>query len=91
MEARDRTKGRNAAWPLLRDLINERTGIYYDQNSLDLMPPPREHVCFRKHDFSETVLRLVQRRAPDENCLPKLLAQPRANGFVHAVGVDSRH
>jgi len=37
MEARDRTTGRNAAWTLLRDLINERTGIHFDQNSLDLM------------------------------------------------------
>src|SRR5438552_1272541 len=33
----DRPNVRNAAWMLLRDLINERTGIYFDQNSLDLM------------------------------------------------------
>src|SRR5215467_3329569 len=36
MEPLDRTP-RNAAWVLIRDLINERTGIYFDHRSLDLM------------------------------------------------------
>jgi chemotaxis protein methyltransferase CheR len=37
MESGYRTNARNTAWQLLRDLINERTGLYFDQNSLDLM------------------------------------------------------
>src|SRR5262245_32665817 len=37
MESRDRTYLRNAAITLLRDLIHERTGIYFDQTNLDLM------------------------------------------------------
>ena len=36
MEPRDRT-ARNAASVLIRDLISERTGIYFDQRRLDLM------------------------------------------------------
>src|SRR5262245_36872549 len=37
MDSPDRASLRTTAWGLLRDLINERTGIYFDQNSLDLM------------------------------------------------------
>jgi chemotaxis protein methyltransferase CheR len=37
MDLRDPARLRTAAWTLLRDLINERTGIYFDQNILDLM------------------------------------------------------
>jgi chemotaxis protein methyltransferase CheR len=36
MEPRDRT-ARNTALTLIRDLISERTGIYFDHRSLDLM------------------------------------------------------
>jgi chemotaxis protein methyltransferase CheR len=37
MESGDRAGIRATAWALLRDLIHERTGIYFDQNNLDLM------------------------------------------------------
>jgi chemotaxis protein methyltransferase CheR len=37
MESGDRAGTRITAWMLLRDLIHERTGIYFDQNNLDLM------------------------------------------------------
>jgi chemotaxis protein methyltransferase CheR len=35
--SRDGTNDRISGWSLLRDLISERTGIYFDQNSSDLM------------------------------------------------------
>jgi chemotaxis protein methyltransferase CheR len=37
VESPDRSTTRNAAWTLIRDLIHERAGIYFDANSLDLM------------------------------------------------------
>jgi chemotaxis protein methyltransferase CheR len=37
MEFADRAAFRMMAWKLIRDLINERTGIYFDENGLDLM------------------------------------------------------
>jgi chemotaxis protein methyltransferase CheR len=37
VESPDRTTARHAAWTLLRDLIHERAGIYFDANNLDLM------------------------------------------------------
>jgi chemotaxis protein methyltransferase CheR len=37
MESGDRTTLRNTAVTLLRDLIHERTGIYFDSSSVDLM------------------------------------------------------
>src|SRR5262245_35663803 len=37
MESGDRTSLRNTSAMLLRDLIRERTGIFFDQTSLDLM------------------------------------------------------
>jgi chemotaxis protein methyltransferase CheR len=33
----DRSATRNAAWMLIRDLVHERAGIYFDANNLDLM------------------------------------------------------
>jgi len=37
VESRDPSTVRNAAWALIRDLIHERSGIYFDANILDLM------------------------------------------------------
>src|SRR5215467_8661110 len=37
MEPVDQARLHTTPWTLLRDLINERTGIYFDQNNLDLM------------------------------------------------------
>ena len=37
MELPDRSTARNAAWTLIRDLIHERSGIYFDANNLELM------------------------------------------------------
>jgi chemotaxis protein methyltransferase CheR len=37
VELPDRSIARNTAWTLIRDLIHERSGIYFDANNLDLM------------------------------------------------------
>jgi len=67
MESRDAASIRTAAWILLRDLINERTGMYFDQNSLDLMvdkvsglmterdlDSPADYYYFLKYDGEAT-------------------------------------
>jgi chemotaxis protein methyltransferase CheR len=67
MESAYGAKPRNPAWRLLRDLINERTGIYFDQDSLDLMADklstlmtergidsPMDYYYFLKYDVEAT-------------------------------------
>jgi len=67
MESRNPASSRTTAWTLLRDLVNERTGIYFDQNTLDLMidklsglmserslDSPTDYYYFLKYDGEAT-------------------------------------
>src|SRR6266478_412698 len=67
MESPNRARLQTTPWTLLRDLINERTGIYFDQNNLDLMidklsglmterslDSPTDYYYFLKYDAEAT-------------------------------------